>query len=223
MNGKAFGHRSSKHDNFYTPFSMTEQLLENEDFDYTKSILEPSSGNGAIVKTLRKYFKDISYSDLNLEEKLDNGIHSFGCDFLTDWESRLYDCIITNPPYSLWDEFVKKAKEISKIKFAFLGRLEFLTGISRYENKLYFDEYYPLTRIHIFVRKANLSFTDADKTKIKEHEIYYPKLREDGKYPAGMYHYAWFIFEKASNGEEIFPPIIKMINNQEYILGKNND
>ena len=200
--GKDFFSRKSKNDDFETPYSITHQLLENEKFFYGKTVDEPACGNNSIVRILKKAFNpcNVFSSDINK-----------GKDFLKQPSRIKPDYIITNPPYSLWDEFVKKAKEVAKEKFAFLGRIEFLTGIARYNDRLYSDPEYPLTRILLFVRKVNLSFTED-----------YSALRKDGKYPAGMYHYAWFIFEKQKNMLNGFnEPIIKMINNQKYILRKN--
>lgn len=216
MKGKDFFSRKSKSDEFETPYSMTEQLLENEKFDYeNKDCLECASGNNAIVNVLSKYFEQNSLIYYDIKHNID---------FFKEYKK--YDYIITNPPYSYWDEFVKKAKDISTKKFAFLGRLEFLTGIDRFKNNLYYDSDYPLTKIYLFVRKVNLCFTDRDIKKLQKHEIYYPELRENGKYPAGMYHYAWFIFEKSRIKLDlsILPyPQIKMINNDPYILRKEND
>jgi hypothetical protein len=233
--GKDFFSRKSKSDFFETPKSMTNQLLENEKFDYNKTVLEPACGNRAI--------RDILYKKFNLGNIQSFDIN-FGFDFLK-WDAK-FDYIITNPPFSLWDEFVEKAKDQAIEKFAFLGRLEFLTGISRYNNKIYSDSNYPLTKVYLFTRKVNLTFFDKEKeiqnffdsvrpncdydgNKLKEIErrINYPELREDGKYPAGMYHYAWFIFESKYYFERNFLqqpkyPIIKWINNQKYILHKED-
>jgi hypothetical protein len=202
MKGKDFFSRKSKSDFFETPYSMTEQLLINEKFNYNKKILEPAMGHGAILKILRKCTLNTYGNDI-----------STGKSFFK--EENKFDYIITNPPFSLWDEFIKKAKTVAIEKFAFLGRLEFLTGLKRFNENIYFDPEYPLTKIYLFVRKVNLSFS----------EEAYPKLREDGKYPAGMYHYAWFIFEKC-NGYEFIKnniPVLKMINNNPYILRKEQN
>lgn len=119
--GKDFFSRKSKSDFFETPYSKTRQFLKIEVFLYDKSYLECACGNNAIVKVLKEYINsdNIEYYDKNLVEKRFN--------FLNEW--RKYDYIITNPPYSQWDEFVAKAKQIARIKFAFLGRLEYLTGL----------------------------------------------------------------------------------------------
>jgi hypothetical protein len=213
--GKDFFSRKSKHDNIYTPYSMTEQLLENEKFDYNKSISDPACGKLlAIVEILKKHFNKTKlwYYDISMGDFVDFLKYNIN-----------YNYILTNPPFSLWDEFVEKAKQVAAEKFAFLGRLEFLTGISRFNNKLYQDNNYPLTKVYIFVRKVNLMFN----TKWNPE---YTELREDGKYPAGMYHYCWFIFENANLYEDKFYndfipnhiPVIKFIDNNKYILRKGD-
>ena len=55
--GKAFIHRSSKIDFYETPYSITNQLLEEvyikrKLLHFSDSILEPACGNGAIVRML---------------------------------------------------------------------------------------------------------------------------------------------------------------------------
>jgi hypothetical protein len=202
--GKDFFSRKSKSDDFETPYSMTQQLFENEIFD-DRPVLEPACGNGAISKILEKKFSTVISSDVER------------CFITSDFYD--YKYIITNPPFSLWDDFVEKAKAVATEKFAFLGRIEFLTGLKRFNENVYYDPEYPLTKIYLFVRKVNLSFTDQ-----------YPALREDGKYPCGMFHYAWFIFENFKKYNQItkdimtnIRPTIKMINNNPYILRKDKN
>ena len=208
IKGKDFFSRKSKSDNFDTPFSMIEQLLEHEIFDQGKKILEPACGKGAILDILKNHFEWYDVDNIYSRDIL----YSENQDFLIDQSLKNIpiDYIITNPPYSIFDKFVEKAKLVAKEKFAFLGRLEFLTGINRYNNKLYFDGNYNLKTVYQFVRKANLCFN----TKYNPEYI---ELREDGKYPAGMYHYCWMIFENGYKGE----PVFKWINNNPYILRKD--
>jgi hypothetical protein len=244
--GKDFFSRKSD-DNIYTPFSMTTQLLENEYFDFEKDIYDPANGNGAISDVLLNFTKHVYTSDI-----------SEGINFLTLDTNKKMDYIITNPPYSLWDEFIIQAKKVTNIKFVFLGRIEFLTGLKRFETDLYGSNGFYLTRVYPFVRKARLRFFDKkneitlieDQIKKIKHgmtndSVYketrllkrldsvkkmtdYPCLREDGKYPAGMYHFCWFIFENknylSKNPEVKIPgyPEIRMINNNEYILRSND-
>ena len=117
-----------KSDFYETPYSITEQLLEVEDF--TGSILEPACGNGAILKIL----KNVTGYDI---EK----------DFLT--ETKHYNNIITNPPFSLSFEFIIKAKEIARKKIAFLLPLSYIHGKKRFDY-IYQDKEFPLARVYVF-------------------------------------------------------------------------
>jgi hypothetical protein len=198
MKGKNFTSAKGD-DNVYTPYSMTEQLLENEEFDYKKTVLEPCFGNGAICRVLNNYGMDY-YSTSALDY-----------DFLQ--EVNKYNYIITNPPYSQLDKFIKKAKETATDKFAFLCKLTHLGGIDRLNNNVFKDENYPLTKVYLFVRQANLRFN----TKYNPDYI---ELREDGKYPAGMYYYCFLIFSK--NNNNLLYPTFHWINNQKYILHKGD-
>jgi len=205
-------------DNVFTPYSMTEQLLENEKFDNTKKTLEPSCGKKlAIVKILKKNeFNDVMFGDINLEQ--------CNQDFLTAKFSvyQKIDYIITNPPYSKLDDFIIKSKKVATEKFAFLCKLTHLGGVERFTTGIFKDENYPLTKIYLFTRQANLRFTNDEQEK--KGYMKYRELREDKCYPAGMYYYNWMIFEK-NNGQikldEI--PQLKWINNNKYILRKNVD
>ena len=188
----------NKSDFYQTPHSMTEQLLENEVFDYTKSVFEPACGKGAIVCVIANNFKKFYYQDIQESENYD---------FL-NYEGN-YDYIITNPPFSLAFEFIQKAKEVAKVKFAMLLPLSFLHGQKRYEEKIFRFAEYPLTKVYVFTRYPLL--TD--------------KIREDGKYNTGMMVYAWFIWEKRKlkdahgisiNYKEC--PVVKWIDNNKYVL-----
>jgi hypothetical protein len=142
--GKDFFSRKND-DNVHTPFSMTDQLLENEYFDYEKIVADPACGKNAI-------------SDI------------------------LSDLFISN-------------------------------------NIIKSDIIYGVTNDSVYKETRLLKRLDSVK-KMTD----YPCLREDGKYPAGMYHFCWFIFENKNYLSKIpgvkIPdyPEIRMINNNEYIL-----
>jgi hypothetical protein len=202
MKGKNFScnnatGKRNKSDFYQTPYSMTEQLLENEEFDINKEVLEPAHGKGAITHQLVKHFKKIWSFDL-----------SEGHDFFDFVNNNKIDYIITNPPFSLAFEFIQKAKEIATEKFAMLLPLSYLHGQKRYESGIFTDPDYPLTKVYIFTRYPMLSDT----------------IREDGKYSTGMMVYAWFVWEnhnyyKVNNIKVInHAPKIYWINNQKYIL-----
>ena len=96
MKGKNFSTNNTgkrkKSDFYETPYSLTRLLLEKEKL--VGSILEPACGNGAI----KKFLGNCSFYDI--EE-----------DF---FQERLkYDTVITNPPFSIAQRFILKAKEVA--------------------------------------------------------------------------------------------------------------
>mgnify|MGYP001571771301 CR=1 FL=1 len=183
MKGKNFSTNNTgkrkKTDFYETPYSLTELLLEKENI--IGEILEPSCGKGAIVKVLQKLGYSMSFYD---KEK----------NFLK--ETKKYHTIITNPPFSLAFEFIKKAKEISDI-FFFLLPLSYLHGKKRFD-EVWTDKKFPLARIYVFTRYPLLG----------------EKLREDGKHNTGMMVYAWYVWEKNYKGE----PVIRWLDNNKYII-----
>ena len=195
MKGKNFSLNSTKrnkNDYYQTPYSMTRQLLEVENFE--GKILEPCCGAGAIVKVLKDYDKSVDYCDLNNEFSLTGVFKNFK-DFINDDFDR-YDNIITNPPYSLAKEFILKAKQITNNKIAMLLPLNYLHGVTRY-NEIYLDRKFPLKAVYVFCRYGMLEET----------------IRDDGTYKTGMMVYAWYIWEKDYKGE----PIIRWLNNNSYV------
>lgn len=174
--GKNFSANNSsgkrkKSDFYETPYSMTQKLLDREQFFGT--ILEPSCGNGAIVKVLERNGYSVVSKDI-----------SNGHNFLN--ENDRYESIITNPPFSLAKEFITKCKEICDGKYALLLPLSYLHGKAR------FDSFYHNNKIHL---KCVYVFT--------RYPMLGEELRDDGKYNTGMMVYAWFIFEKNYDGEPI--------------------
>ncbi|WP_169780146.1 hypothetical protein [Campylobacter curvus] len=172
-----------KSDFYQTPYNLTRRLLEVEKFG--GSILEPACGNGAIVSVLKEFgYQDIKFYD----------ILTSGKDFLE--ESGKFDCIITNPPFSLAKEFILKALEISD-KFAFLLPLNYLHGKERH------DEIYArkaLQKVYVFTRYPMLS----------------SEIRSDGKYQTGMMVYVWYVFSRHFSGQ----PEIYWLDNNEDVLKK---
>lgn len=152
-------------------------MLENEKIE--GSVLEPACGNGAISKIVGgiAYDKEV--------------------DFLK--ESNKYDTIITNPPYSLAQDFILKAKEVANKKIIFLLPLSYLHGKKRFDT-IWTDKKFPLARIYVFTRYPLLG----------------EELREDGKHNTGMMVYAWYVFEKRYKGE----PVIRWLDNNKYILSQ---
>lgn len=179
MKGKNFSTNNTgkrkKSDFYETPYSLTWLLLEHEKLE--GSILEPACGDGAISSIVGGTAYDIE------------------TDFLK--ESNKFDTVITNPPFSLSQEFILKAKEVANRKIIFLLPLSYLHGKRRYDS-IWTDKQFPLARIYVFTRYPLLG----------------EKLRTDGKHNTGMMVYAWYVWDKEYKGE----PIIKWLDNNKYIL-----
>lgn len=109
--------KNEKNDELYTPNYAIEPLLKYLPKD--KIIWECTDfGSSNITKLLKQYdYKVIS-------------THKDNFDFLTDIPNFDFDIIITNPPYSLKNEFLKKCYEYDK-PFCLLLPLTSLEGIER--------------------------------------------------------------------------------------------
>jgi hypothetical protein len=182
FSGNNLGQRK-KSDFYETPYSITEQFLDVGLLHTHASTLEPACGRGAIVKVLK--------------DKGIINIHSYDkeVDFLT--EKQCYEQIITNPPFSLADDFILKAKNVALSRFSFLLPLSYLHGKSRYDN-IWTDRQFPLASIHVFTRYPMLG----------------DDLRSDGCYRTGMMVYAWYHWEKEHQGSAT----INWLDNQCYVL-----
>lgn len=172
-----------KSDFYQTPFCLTRELLEREKLEGT--ILEPACGEKAIVKVLHEYGYDPDFDDINANK-----------DFLK--ETQTYDTIITNPPFSLANEFILHAKKIYNRKIAMLLPLSYLHGQKRYESGIFKQ----LKTVYVFTRYPLLTDT----------------IREDGKIETGMMVYAWYIWEKPWRAK----PLIDWIDINKYIVRKDD-
>lgn len=118
-------------DNFPTPPWATRALLEHVIADagpFRKlSCLEPACGAGHMAKPLKEYFGKVKASD----------IHAYGygsvADFLTaPLEAGSVDWVITNPPFRLAEDFIKRALIGARHGVAILARTVFIESVGRY-------------------------------------------------------------------------------------------
>lgn len=112
-------------DDFYeTPEVATRALLIHEDLP--ARIWEPACGKGAISRVLLNAGKTVMSSDL-----VDRGFGNPGWDFLMEQTAPTeFDCIVTNPPFKLADEFVRHGLRLVP-KVVMLLRLAYLEGAGR--------------------------------------------------------------------------------------------
>lgn len=185
FSGNNMGQRK-KSDFYETPYSISRHLLNREIFDTNLTVCEPACGDGAIVNILKEKWDENKITSYDIDKN-----------FLND--SQQYDYIITNPPFSIAQDFIKQAKKLAKIKFAFLLPLSYLHGKKRHD-EIYMDKSYGLEKIYVFTRYPMLG----------------DKLREDGKYRTGMMVYAWYIFTNDYSDS----PTIEWIDNNLDVVRK---
>ena len=158
-----------------TPSYIVKALLKREFFPGV--IWEPAAGNGDIVTTLQA----CGYSEVRASDLYDWGFRP--CvfeDFLTS--SYTSDCLVTNCPFSLKDEFVVQAKRLVRHKIAVLMPLDFEYTRTFVENHLR-DSDFPFKAIYAFAQGVGW-------------------LRRTDR--SGRRKVGWFVFDKAYQG-----PIIR--------------
>jgi len=202
--GKAFGHSKkdnrNKNDYYPTPYSMTQQLIDNyvkPEWGHGFTFFDPAIGQ---AKAIQKVFNENDFH-------CDGTDLIYGDDFLkkdpvfelSNGSKLQYSFIVSNPPYSLADEFVERARETSKHGFIMLLRTNFLSGQKRFEN----GRFKNLKHVKIFTRMPDLN----------------SELRDDGKYKTAMIVYAWFIWEHNYKGS----PMISWLDNQKFVLRKSDE
>ena len=111
--------KRKKSDAYFTPYSLTRLFLKEIDAtSFSDPWYEPSCGEGAIMKVVNEFGIQIDGDDI-----------SQGKDFFK-YTGRTYPVVITNPPFSLAYEFIKKAKEVSDGQIFFYCPYRISTGRS---------------------------------------------------------------------------------------------
>ena len=168
--GANFKNDRAENDFYATPDIATLKLLEREKFN--GSIWECACGDGAISKVLKDKGYNVYSSDL-----IDRNYGEETVDFLKT--NKIFDNIITNPPFKLSQEFVEHGLKSTRHKVAILNKLSFLEGVKR---KPFFLRT-PLKKVYVF------SF-----------RIPYLKNGMNGTKRGSVMAFAWFIFDKNYNG-----------------------
>ncbi len=119
-------------DGFPTPpwatRALCEQLSGRGQNIASQTVREPAANRGFMVRPLSEYFQRVLASDL-----VDYGMGWQVEDFLFPYQIDQVDWTITNPPFTLADQFVMRALETSRIGCAIIVRSAFLEGVGRYE------------------------------------------------------------------------------------------
>jgi hypothetical protein len=131
-------------DYYPTPPNATEALLRAEGFEGT--IWEPACGDGAICKVFEAHGHKVMATDL-----IDRGWGEAPHDFLTS--DRTAANIVTNPPFTLAQQFVELSLARTTGKVAMLCKLQFLEGAKR---KAMFKST-PLKTVHVFSKRLTMT------------------------------------------------------------------
>lgn len=184
---------SEKADNdFYATDPKTVDLFLDcfsEIKDFSGKIWECACGNGNISNELKKYFPkaEIISSDL-----VYRGFGKGETDFLESKD--VADMIITNPPFSLINEFIVHALNQSKRYVIFLAKIQTLETLERKE----ILENSPLKYVYVHSSRQATWKNGSD-------------VDERGKKWATTMCLAWFVWDKEYKGE----PIVRFIGKNE--------
>jgi hypothetical protein len=183
MKGKDYLSRKNRPEgDFYpTPKSLAwvaEKIIKREFQD--KIIFDPCAGEFQLAEEIEKMSYSVPSNDLYNDKcvwKIDY------TDMVNSYTHLHFDQVIANPPFSLWDEFVLKAKMHCK-KFMFIGRLNYFGTQSRLKKEIWegLKGFYPFSR-----------YVD-----------YRTPPREDGHFHVGGMATAWFLWEDGYSGKKDF-------------------
>ena len=163
---------------------LNEFLKDNV---FNGTILEPACGQGHLSKVLEEEFPELKVISSDL---IDRGYGETGVDFLTADYNEKIDVVITNPPYSIAQEFIEKGLEVSDRLVIMLCKLQFLEGAKR---QMFFKNT-PLKYVYVHSKRQNPQRGGEP-------------LSPEGKKWSSTICFAWFVWDKTYSGE----PIIRWI------------
>ena len=177
-----------KEDFYATEPLATVLLCEKEKFSPT--VWEPCVGMGHIAEVLKQQGYEVVCSDIVDRGYPKTQIMDFLCAETIGGGGNQND-IVTNPPYKLAAQFVKRALDISAVgvKVAMFLKIQFLESQERWE---LFKEY-PIKTVYVATKRL--------------------KCAKDGKFDeteSSAMCYAWFVWVKGYKGDTI----VKWINNE---------
>jgi hypothetical protein len=173
------------YDFYATPIPATLALLKRESF--IGKILEPACGQGHIIKAVKTHNpeSDIEGTDIIQRDDVFNLGIKGGIDFMRSfYEPGEYDHVITNPPFSLAQEFIEKSLKVASQKVAVFCKIQLLEGKGR---KRLFDQS-KLKTIYVFRGRINPLHNG------KETD-------ENGKPWSSTMCFAWFVWDNKFQGD----------------------
>lgn len=167
-------------DYYATEPKATELLLAEEAF--SKKVWEPACGGGHMAKVLIERGYDVRCTDIT-EREMGNVPYDGNLDFL-EYSGKFSGDIVTNPPYKIALDFIKKAISVIETghKVAMFLKLQFLEGKSR---KKFFSKHPPQT---VYVSSSRLICAGNG---------------DFDKYKSSAVAYAWFVWQKGYKGDTV--------------------
>src|SRR5262245_26438065 len=176
-------------DLYETPTAAVEALLRVERLPHR--LWEPAWGRGSIVRVLRAHGHEVLASDL-----VDYGdpTHFYRRDFLMEKLPRGCECIITNPPFKLVEQFVAHAIDLCPLVVMLL-RLAFFEAGAGPTKKVALRRYvldeHPPARIHVFRLRLPMM-----------HRAEWVGRKAN----SGM-AFAWFVWDRSHSGPTVIDRI----------------
>jgi len=183
----AVGSRKRIENDYYaTPPEATQVLLDSFDLTDCETFYEPACGEGHISQVLERWFNPITCNvKIYSSDLIDRGYGDTGLDFLKSSNAHnKVDCIITNPPFKLAQQFIEKSLEESNKYVIMFAKIQLLEGIGR---KKLFDKH-PPKYIYVFTNRIN---------PLRNGN----PLDEKGKPWCSTMCFAWFVWEIGFQGE----------------------
>jgi hypothetical protein len=128
--GTSIKRRGTANDVFFTPLPVAKRMIEMCDITPDMTVLDPCYGGGVFYENLPECKKE--FCEITM-----------GKDFFD--ETRRFDLIIGNPPYSIWNEWIEHTTSLTD-KFCFIfGYMNFSSH--RFCSLL--DKGYGITKMHL--------------------------------------------------------------------------
>jgi hypothetical protein len=192
--GIALASKAERGLEFYrTPIEATRALIAIEGSRLPSDIWEPACGDGAIADPLRAAGHYVYATDI--------AARGYGSkhDFLLTGCDPTIGAVVTNPPFSLAQEFVNKAFSFPSVHYcALLLRLSFLESQKR---KGWFQAN-PPARIHVSSRRLPMMHRDG----------------WDGPKSTSTLAHAWFVWLRGYDG----PPQLRWFDWADYSIPESD-